>query len=174
MANEELKRLADQLKEMNRKLTALERGEHIHTYLPNPLFVSGELRSAGGYVRGISGFITQDGTDYTNGVFRSGIATINDDGVFSFTPIVGTGVMIINTKGGALGVRSAIIQFRTVSVAIGLLVQSGGAAFEVTTGALTGTTGTDDHFTVSTHTDGKIYIENRAGGTVTFSWALLT
>lgn len=33
----------------------------------------------------------------------------------------------------------------------------------VTTGALTGTTGTDTNLTVSAHTDGKLYIENRRG-----------
>jgi hypothetical protein len=37
------------------------------------------------------------------------------------------------------------------------------AAVEVTTGALTGTTGTDGKLTISTFTDNKIYIENRTG-----------
>jgi hypothetical protein len=37
----------------------------------------------------------------------------------------------------------------------------------VTTGTLSGTTGTDTKFTVSAHTDGKLYFENRTGGTRT-------
>ena len=40
---------------------------------------------------------------------------------------------------------------------------TGAAAIDVTTGALTGTTGTDARWTLSIHTDGKLYIENRYG-----------
>lgn len=36
-----------------------------------------------------------------------------------------------------------------------------------TTGALAGTTGTSGHLTVSAHSDGKVYLENRSGATVT-------
>jgi hypothetical protein len=42
-------------------------------------------------------------------------------------------------------------------------VLSGGADLAVSTGVLTGTTGTDGKVTVSPHSDGKIYIENRSG-----------
>lgn len=41
----------------------------------------------------------------------------------------------------------------------------GGSTTVMSTGALNGTTGVDGQFTVSPHTDGKIYLENRAGGT---------
>lgn len=39
----------------------------------------------------------------------------------------------------------------------------------LTGGALTGTTGTDGNFTLSAHTDGKLYLENRTGGSRTFT-----
>lgn len=47
------------------------------------------------------------------------------------------------------------------------------ATCAVTTGALTGTTGTDGNFTLSV-TDGNIYLENRQGGSRTVSFTLLT
>lgn len=43
-----------------------------------------------------------------------------------------------------------------------------------TTGVLAGTTGADGIVTVSTHTDGKMYIENRTGSTRQFSYGLFT
>lgn len=43
------------------------------------------------------------------------------------------------------------------------LLYSTATKFDITTGALTGTTGTDGNMTVSAHTDGLIYIENRLG-----------
>jgi len=43
---------------------------------------------------------------------------------------------------------------------------SGDVYFEMTTGALSGTTGTDVRVTVSAHNDGKLYIENRIGSAI--------
>lgn len=43
------------------------------------------------------------------------------------------------------------------------LIGSGVSLVDTTTGALAGTTGVDTHFTISAHTDGKAYLENRAG-----------
>jgi hypothetical protein len=43
-----------------------------------------------------------------------------------------------------------------------------GSNVDRTTGALTGTTGTDGKVTVSAHTDGYVYIENRSGSSRTF------
>lgn len=48
----------------------------------------------------------------------------------------------------------------------------GGADLAVTTGALTGTTGADGKLTVSAHTDGKVYIENRMGLSLSFGVVL--
>ena len=39
-----------------------------------------------------------------------------------------------------------------------------GSGITATTGALAGTTGVDGNFTIAPHTDGYIYLENRAGG----------
>lgn len=44
-----------------------------------------------------------------------------------------------------------------------------GSGASVTTGALAGTTGVDGELTLSTHTDGKIYVENRTGAQKTIT-----
>ena len=47
---------------------------------------------------------------------------------------------------------------------------AGGDFFYATVGVLSGTTGGPDRVTVSAHTDGKIYIENRLGLALKFKW----
>jgi hypothetical protein len=47
---------------------------------------------------------------------------------------------------------------------IKLAFDPGASLVDVTTGPLTGTTGTDGHFTISANSDGKLYFENRTGG----------
>lgn len=44
---------------------------------------------------------------------------------------------------------------------------------DVTTGALTGTTGVNGNVTVSAHTDGNIYVENRSGVTLVIAYTVL-
>jgi hypothetical protein len=46
---------------------------------------------------------------------------------------------------------------------------AGGANFAVTTGVLTGTTGTDTKLTVSANNNGRFYIENRTGASITLT-----
>ena len=48
------------------------------------------------------------------------------------------------------------------------------ARVDITTGVLTGTTGMDTNLTISAHTDGKIYIENRGGSTLRFTYTFRT
>ena len=55
-----------------------------------------------------------------------------------------------------------------------LLASDGTGVLNVATGALTGTTGTDSKFTISAHTDGKVYIENRVGFATKFSYTILS
>lgn len=51
---------------------------------------------------------------------------------------------------------------------------SGGTPASFTTGVLTGTTGSDTVFTISPHTDGNVYLENRTGATVTLSYTWIS
>lgn len=89
--------------------------------------------------------------------------TIADDGVASFTPLMAHGIMEFATSSTAL---SNLVRYRTgATPQTALFLTTTNQA--VTTGALTGATGTDGNFTVSAHTDGKIYIENRRGASLT-------
>lgn len=71
----------------------------------------------------------------------------------------GVAVISLNTGGDA-----AIISFRVGSLP-SVAIISGSANFDSATGVLSGTTGTNGKVTVSTHTDNKLYIENRRGDT---------
>lgn len=67
------------------------------------------------------------------------------------------------------GVASfAIIALKVGSGNFTAIMSQSGTLFEVTTGVLTGTTGTNGKYTVSTHTDGYIYIEQRVTTSRTF------
>lgn len=89
--------------------------------------------------------------------------TIADDGVASFTPLMAYGIMEFATSSSLL---SNFVRYRVgASPQTALFLATTNQA--VTTGVLSGTTGTDGNFTVSAHTDGKIYIENRRGASLT-------
>jgi hypothetical protein len=105
-----------------------------------------------------------DGTTDLRAMDRRQI-TIADDGVASFTPLSNEGIMEFSTSSSLL---SNFVRFRaTASPQAALFLPTTNQV--ATTGVLTGTTGTDGDATFSTHTDGKIYIENRRGGTLTFN-----
>ena len=60
---------------------------------------------------------------------------------------------------------AGIVAFSAAAGGASTVLLGGGADIEVTTGALDGTTGNDNKFTVSAHTNGSLYLENRLGGT---------
>lgn len=98
---------------------------------------------------------------------------IADDG---FTTLEFAGVnsafALVNCE--TLGGKWALIWFRVGSSPYVQLIASptaGGVA--VTTGALTGTSGTDTQLTISAHTDNKLYIENRTGTALDYTVLVL-
>ena len=91
--------------------------------------------------------------------------TIADDTAVSFTPIRSYGTIEIASVSSSL--NNMALYRATATPQCELYRVSSGTA--VTTGILAGTTGTDTNFTISAHTDGKIYLENRRGGSVTVS-----
>lgn len=100
---------------------------------------------------------------------KGGTASISDDSVYSFTPSTTTGAIVIYGNNTATQSANGIVAFRAVATVFTAAIAAG-SDLAVTTGALTGTTGTDGKLTVSTHTDGKIYIENRMGATRAWTW----
>ena len=122
------------------------------------------------YVGGVAsatdriGRIDTAGMELNNRNYRGEEINLADDNAGSFTPGKGHGFFMIGCQNTGI---SAIVTYGETggTAACKLTAQDSTGAFEVTTGALAGTTGTDGKFTVSFHTDGKIYLENRLGGT---------
>lgn len=111
------------------------------------------------------------GVGETYGLTSKTGLTILDDAVYSFTPIHTHGFILVlsaTTTGD-----SAVISCGTQAGGAMCSALAVGANVNVTTGALAGTTGSDAKITVSTHTDGKVYIENRRGATRYFGFTIL-
>jgi len=100
--------------------------------------------------------------------------TLNDDQAASFTPGNDVGAILIFGRGSVYSDWWILASYRVTSAGTQFCYKMSGAAnFDVATGALSGTTGTDTHCTVSANgSDGKIYIENRRGGAVSFGYVL--
>lgn len=90
-----------------------------------------------------------------------------DDSAISFTPPYSVGFIAVLVNDGPT--FSGNVAYRAEAGGTGTAIVGGSANLEVTTGVLNGTTGSDNKLTVSAFTDGKIYIENRAGSTIAIS-----
>ena len=111
---------------------------------------SGTLKAAG--------FITQ-------------IYTIADDAVEVITPIVSSGMCMFNVENANQLWGGVMFRANASPLCVSMFT---GPLVSVTTGALTGTTGTDGNLTISSHTDGNIYIENRTGASRSVIFFLVT
>lgn len=89
--------------------------------------------------------------------------TIADNAVYSFTPPVSAGVLIVQARSAAT--TNYFMGFFVTSTGGSLSpTYSIGSNVNLTTGTLTGTTGTDGKLTLSVNTTtGVIYVENRTG-----------
>jgi len=81
--------------------------------------------------------------------------------VISFSAPAGEGLLYVSVNN--LPTHTGLVHYRAEAAGAGITNIGGGANFSTSTGVLIGTTGTNGNLTVSAHTDGKIYIENRAG-----------
>lgn len=113
-----------------------------------------------------SGTLTLPSTTGTLGVWTQG--SLANDAATSVTPPRTTGLILLSVQGNAGG--AFLYATTTPSMTA---VAGPGTAGNTTTGVLAGTTSTDDRFTISAHTDGKIYFENRLGFTQTFRYMFL-
>jgi hypothetical protein len=94
----------------------------------------------------------------------SGSQTIAEDGVYSFTPPNAQGIIIVYPSKSTEVAYRGVFAYRTTATEFLQAIVSN--SLTATTGELTGTTGSDGNMTVSVHTDGKIYLENRTGASV--------
>ena len=96
--------------------------------------------------------------------FRSFNAAVADNAAVSFTPPVDSGLVIVTSDSG----DALIVAYEATGTPSATLL-SGTGTGAVTTGVLSGTTGADGDITVSAHTDGQIYLENRVNIIVNLS-----
>lgn len=119
-------------------------------------------------------FVSQGGFDtraaypvqYDGAIPISGVA-LKDDTAISMTPLNTAGVIWVSFN--RLAAYTALIGY-DITGGKTFILTSGSTAIDIksTSTVLTGTTGTDGKTTVSTDsTSGKIYIENRQGGSLT-------
>ena len=104
--------------------------------------------------------------------FYSGRATIADDAVTVIADPNASGStgffrFWVRDTAGTYGEA----YYRVNASPVCTQVFKGSGAVTFTTGALTGTTGADGDLTVSAHSDGNIYLENRRGASSVVAWA---
>lgn len=85
---------------------------------------------------------------------------IDDDSIRTITPAEGYGVLTVSRFGSA----EVVAGFRAASSPTSDILVQRATLVEVSTGALSGTTGTDGKITISAKSDGTIDVENRVGG----------
>lgn len=120
----------------------------------------------------VDGVVNKDSTVYAKTFVSANGFNINDDSVVVFTPVSPFGIIFVNARSSGQGANSAVGIFRAVATAFMNSIYAG-SSVAFTTGALTGTTGTDGKLTISAHSDGNIYIENRLGATRSYSIGVL-
>jgi hypothetical protein len=108
-----------------------------------------------------------------NGMAQPDVITLLDDkaGYFQWDDVT-KGLVLIG--GNAAAGQSGLLTFR-VGTSGSLTSMSVTSNLNVTTGQLTGTTGTDGKLTVSADTaTNRLYIENRLGGTYSYAVTFLS
>lgn len=106
----------------------------------------------------------------TRRYFYEARQSITDDGAYNFTPTQPQGLMMISADND---VTFSALVFYNVNAGGAQTTLVAGTNAEVTTGALSGSTGTDNKVTVSAHTNGRVYIENRSGSQDVFVATIL-
>ena len=102
--------------------------------------------------------------------FNTDTVTIPDDGVYIFRPTQQFGIANFSSNTSLL---RAIVGYRcSATGAQTTLLSTAVAGVAVTTGVLTGTTGSDGNFTVSADASGNLYFENRRGASIDVFWTI--
>jgi hypothetical protein len=100
------------------------------------------------------------------------LIALGDDIASSVTPPTFRGIAIIESNGNPN--HFGVVSYDTDAAGAAIALLSSSANLEVTTGALANGGGTDVKLTMSTHTDGKIYLSNRLGSTHNFTIRFLS
>lgn len=115
---------------------------------------------------------------FPNGIYN-GTNTIADDAALAIAVPDGmfnSGVVIIHrydTAGNAPDLSYSAVLFFDAGTSAAVASIYTGTTTTLTTGILAGTTGADARVTISAHSNGNIYIENRSGSSATFRYAFI-
>lgn len=88
-------------------------------------------------------------------------------GLLMFSPVNAVGATAFRNQ--AMAIVAYVKSASTPSIAI---MTQPATRVSVSTGTLSGTTGTDDSLNISIHTDNNLYIENRLGGVVSLRYTI--
>ncbi len=140
-----------------------------HVNLKTVIGTPQQIYAAGNTFASFGGGVTDLRTkSIQNAAIQGQKYTLLDDTAVSVTPPKAYGVVVITS---ATSLLRALVDFRTTGGAQCVCIGTEPVGFTAlnTDGSLSGTTGTDVEFTVRANaTDGKLYFENRRGGTVDF------
>lgn len=115
-------------------------------------------------------FLNTGEIEFDQGI-RSFKETINNNAVVIKVPNINRQVGILSVVLSAT--RSIIVSYSVTGTAACIKMCDGGGNIAVTTGVLTGTTGSVGFLTISADNAGNLYIENRTGGAASVSGTYL-
>lgn len=121
------------------------------------------------YVDGVTSAI-QTQIDSKLTIAGTVVGTLADDAATSFTPTNSLGIIFVGSRSSDYPNLGGVFMYRCTPTKVFCTALALGSATERATGVLSGTTGTDGKFTVSAHTDGKIYFENRLNIACSFTY----
>ena len=154
-------------------------GLSVGSLVTNPgagaIVATGENRIGGGLYVGSTATAPTTGCVHipSGSLVGTTTASMTKDTAISFTPVNNQGMILVWRRSLTVALTVwGLVYYNAGSTAF-TAIASGGANLEVRTGVLSGTTGTDTKVTVSAHTDGKIYIENRVVTGLTLHYVLL-
>ncbi len=121
-----------------------------------------------------NGILRSDGTTgdaQTSGLSYEDVITLADDTATSLATVNGGEgeLVFITAAGGAAGSPRGLFWVRGITPTALNIAMVNTTNIVFTTGILSGTTGADTNFNISSHTDNKIYFENRTGASRNFN-----
>lgn len=139
----------------------------------------GQHRFYSGQPEVASSFASESFTRVGDGVvasqmFRTLAVTLADDTATSIDLPGNTPAAIISFASISNAFLNGTYWVRASASPQAIALTSGGVPATLSTGIKTGTTGTDAVFTISPHTDGNVYLENRSGASLSFTYTVMS
>lgn len=119
------------------------------------------------FVKDTDKWLFHTGSVWRNAPGQSITINLADDAATSFTPPSQTGLLLLEDF------QAGGVFFFRCDGTTGATIIAADSRYAVANGVLAGTTGADGKITIAGHSDGKIYIENRIGGSRPITYTVL-